>query len=402
VQVDRNTVPQVAIPLDLTGFEVVGQEVKGRLVEVVVIAKAEAVECSACRHLTAKVHDRRPRRLLDQPLGQYQLTLVVIRRRFRCPFCERVFTEPDEIAGRRRRLTKRLRARIFEEAKSRSVKEVAEAFGVSDKTVRGILAEHFAEAQAGDRPSEPLRLLGIDEFSIRKGQRYATGLHDLERHRLIEVVEGRKAEAVQKAIEGLAEAAKESIKAVSMDLSGPFRLAVETVLPDARIVADRFHVVAWVNEALKAVWKRLLKGKGRDEPLRKLGRLLLGKGETLGDEERRRLWEALKPKEYRELRLAWLLKEELRRWYRATKSTVEARLQLRAWRGMLLDEGTPKEFRALVPTLDSWREQLLAFFEYRVTQGPVEGRNNQVKVIERQAYGYRNFQNLRRRLLLAS
>lgn len=396
MQLDR-----ITIPLDLAGFEVVGQELRGRLVEVRVIAKAQAVICPGCGHLSAKVHDRRPRRLLDQPLGDYQVTLVVVRRRFRCLFCDLVFSETDEIAGRRRRLTRRLRARVFEEAKHRSVKEVAGAFGVSDKTVRGILAEHFAEHGVGGARLERLRLLGIDEFSIRKGQRYATGLHDLERHRLIEVLEGRKAEAVQKALEGLPESVRESIEAVSMDLSGPFRLAVETVLPQAAIVADKFHVVAWVNEALRGLWQRLLRGKGRDEPLRKAGRLLLGKGEALGREARQRLLCLLKPTEYRELRRAWLLKEELRRWYRETRSSVEARLQLRAWRGMLLDEGTPKEFRTLVPTLDHWREAILAYFEYRVTQGPVEGRNNQVKVIERQAYGYRNFQNLRRRLLLA-
>lgn len=397
MQLDR-----ITIPLDLAGFAVVGQEVRGRLVEVVVIAEAQAAECPVCQHLSAKVHDRRPRRLLDQPLGDYQVTLVVVRRRFRCLFCDLVFSETDEVAGRRRRLTRRLRARVFEEAKRRSVREVAAAFGISDKTVRGILTEHFA-GSGSERSEriERLRLLGIDEFSIRKGQRYATGLHDLERHRLIEVVEGRKAEAVQKALECLPESARESIEAVSMDLCLPFRLAVETVLPDAAIVADKFHVVAWLNEALRAVWKRVLIGRGRDEPLRKAGRLLLGKGEALGREERQRLLCLLKPTEYRELRRAWLLKEELRRWYRETKSTVEARLQLRAWRGMLLDEGTPKEFRALVQTLDHWREAILAYFEYRVTQGPVEGRNNQAKVIERQAYGYRNFQNLRRRLLLA-
>lgn len=395
MQLDR-----ITIPLGLDGYEVVSQEVRESLVEVTVLAMVQAVVCPKCYHLTSKVHDRRPRRLLDRPLGGYQVTLVLLRRRFRCPFCDLVFTEQDEISGKRRRLTRRLRGRIFEEAKRQSVKTVAEAFGVSDKTVRRILEESSGQVENALRESK-VRLLGIDEFSIRKGQRYATGLHDLERHRLIEVVEGRKAEGVQKALDALPEAVKTSIEAVSMDLSGPFRLAVETVLPDAAIVADKFHVVAWVNEALKAVWKRLLRGKRREEPLRKVGRLLLGKGEALGEEERKRLWALLKPKEHRELRRAWLLKEELRRWYRETKSLVEARLQLRAWREMLLDEGTPKEFRALAPTLDHWKEQILAYFEYRVTQGPVEGRNNQAKAIERQAYGYRNFQNLRRRLLLA-
>jgi transposase len=395
VQLDR-----ITIPLGLDGYEVVSQEVRESLVEVAVLAVVQAVVCPKCHHLTSKVHDRRPRRLLDQPLGDYQVTLVVVRRRFRCPFCDLVFTEQDEISGKRRRLTRRLRGLIFEEAKRQSVKTVAEAFGVSDKTVRRILEESAGRVENALRESK-VRLLGIDEFSIRKGQRYATGIHDLERHRLIEVVEGRRAEGVQKALDALPEAVKASIEAVSMDLSGPFRLAVETVLPEAAIVADKFHVVAWANEALKAVWKRLLRGKRREEPLWKAGRLLLGKGEALGEEERKRLWALLKPKEHRELRRAWLLKEELRRWYRETKSLVEARLQLRAWREMLLDEGTPKEFRALVATLDHWREPLLAYFEYRVTQGPVEGRNNQAKTIERQAYGYRNFQNLRRRLLLA-
>ena len=289
----------------------------------------------------------------------------------------------------------RLRLRLFEEAQRQSVKAVAEIYGVSPRTVQRALVEH-GQPKSVERQAT-VHKLGIDEFSVRKGQRCATGLHDLERRRLLEVVKGRANVDVQGAVEGLAD--KEAIEVVSMDMSGPFRAAVELVLAEAAIVVDKYHVVARVNQALREVWQRLVKGKGGDDPLRQVKWLLLGKGEELSREQRERLWGVLK--QYGELRRAWLLKEELRRWYRQTESMVEARLQLRAWGQMLNEEGMPGETRQLQGMLEGWREQILNYFQYRVTQGQVEGKNNRVKVIQRHAYGYHNFDNLRFRLLLA-
>lgn len=101
-----------------------------------------------------------------------------------------------------------------------------------------------------------------------------------------------------------------------------------------------------------------------------------------------------------DLRRAWLLKEDFRRWYR-TATAASARLELRAWEGFVADCGIP-EVVAVLGMVRGWREEILAVFRTRVTQGPVEGRNCQIKLINRQAYGYRNITNFTARIVLAS
>jgi transposase len=350
--------------------------------------------CPRCRRVTTKVHDTRARVKADQPLGDQSVSLVVLRRRFACSHCPGTFTEDDSTCGRRRRLTHRLRTRLGEESVHQTVQQVARSYGVSPATVRWAQAE-YAEQQTQTAPA-PVTQLGIDEHSVRKGRRYATGLHDLTRHRLLDVVEGRTSAVVQTALEKLP--TPETIQVVSMDMSGPFRAAVQAVLPDAAIVADKYHVVARITQAVHDVWRRLLRGKGRADPLRHTGRGVLRGREHLTPEEEATLRVVLRP--YPTLRRAWLLKEDFRRWYRAA-SAASARLELGAWRRMIADLSDLPEIRALAGMLKLWQEEILNYFTYRVTQGPVEGQNNRAKVIQRRAYGYRNFTNYRRRLLLA-
>ncbi len=350
--------------------------------------------CPICRRVTTKVHDTRARVKADQPLGDQSVSLVVLRRRFACSRCPGTFTEDDPTCGRRRRLTYRLRARLGRESVHQTVRQVACRYEVSPATVRWAQAE-YADQQV-EMASVPLTQLGIDEHSVRKGCRYATGLHDLTRHRLVEVVEGRTSMVVQAALEKLP--TPETIQVVSMDMSGPFRAAVQTVLPHAAIVADKYHVVARITKAVHDVWRRLLRGKRRDDPLRQTGRWVLRGREHLSPEEEATLRVVLRP--YPTLRRAWLLKEDFRRWYRAA-SAGSARLELSAWRRMIAELPDLPEIRALEGMLKLWQEEILNYFTFRVTQGPVEGQNNRAKVIQRRAYGYRNFTNYRRRLLLA-
>jgi transposase len=363
-------------------------------IRLVVARWERSAVCPICGRETTKVHDTRGRVKADQPLGDQFVSLVVLRRRFSCSRCPGTFTEDDPICGRRRRLTHRLRTRLARESVHQTVQQIARTYGVSPATVRWAQAEE-AEQQGETAPA-PLTQLGIDEHSVRKGRRYATGLHDLTRRRLFEVVEGRTSAVLQVALAKLP--TPETIKVVSMDMSGAFRAAVQAVLPDAAIVVDKFHVIARITKAVREVWRRLLHGKGRDDPLRGTGRGVLRGREHLSLDEEATLRTVLRP--YPALRRAWLLKEDFRRWYRAASATT-ARLELGAWRRMIVDLPDLPEMRALTGMLNLWQEEILNYFTFRVTQGPVEGQNHRAKVIQRRAYGYRNFTNYRRRLLLA-
>ena len=95
-----------------------------------------------------------------------------------------------------------------------------------------------------------------------------------------------------------------------------------------------------------------------------------------------------------------MLKESFRAWYRETnRSGAEERLGLLEER--IANDSLP-EFKELLHTLGNWREEILNYFDYRITNGFVEGKNNRIKTIKRMAYGYRNMDNFRLRILAAN
>lgn len=386
----------IMLPLDLPGLRVRGQRRTEAELEVEVEATSTGAACPQCGHWTTKRRDCRPRRIRDVPLGERPVTVILHRRRFRCWSCAQLFTEPDAVAGPRRRLTVRLRQTLGRAGCAQPVTTVAAAYEVSPTTVARAVTEYAAPLLAA-RATTPVRQLGIDEFSLRRGQRYATGLHDLEQHTVVEVVAGRTAEAAQAALERLADPT--AVTVVTMDMAHAYRLAVQTVLPAAAIVVDKFHVVARIQKALRQVWRRLLRGRAREDPLRTTGRLVLRNRETLTAAEWARLAPVLRA--HRELHRAWLLKEDFRRWYRDA-TAASARLELRAWRRTAIEADALPEFAALAGMFRDWQEEILAYFTHRLTQAVVEGHNTRAKFFQRQACGYRRLDSLRTRLLVAT
>ena len=147
---------------------------------------------------------------------------------------------------------------------------------------------HERADAAGVRPTvRPVTRLGIDDFSLRRGRRYATGFHDLEHGRVLEVVEGRPAAVTGAALERLVE--PDTLAVVSMDMAHAYRAAVQLVCPTARITVNKFHVIKRVQEAVRAAWRRLVRGRRRDDPLHQDGRLVRRTREALTAAEAARL-----------------------------------------------------------------------------------------------------------------
>jgi len=385
----------IRISLRLPQLRVLEQRQRDGLIEVEVMYRRPYAICPSCGYHTRNVHDCRRQKKLDIPLHGQTLILVLHRRRFRCPECRKVFTEPDEICGWRRRTTQRLRRQLYEEARHQTVKQVARLYGVGQRFVRECFAKYAANAleMSGVTKHTP-EILGMDEFSVRKGHRYQTLFCDLRLRRRVEVVDGRDKESAKSYLDKLAEPGK--VKVVVIDMHGPYRAALEECLPKAEIVVDKMHVIGLVNRALDKVRLRV-QGQGKKKkPEVYEGRyVLLRDPADLNEKEKRQLDKLLR--EHPELGRGWKLKEEFRRWYRQA-DLRGARLELKAWEREV-EAGGPMEYRGLLGTLKQWREQILNYFRHRVTNGYLEGSNNRTKAIQRQAYGYRNTGNLRLRIL---
>ena len=373
----------ITVRLRLAGLRVLGTRETGRWIEVVVRYEGEEAECLSCGRFTWQVHQWHLQRKRDAKLWGKEVWLALFKRRFRCRHCRKVFTEPDPACGPRRRTTSRLRKTVARRAREATVRSVAREEGVSE----GLVERSWLEAHTVvSTPIRPHVFLGLDGFCVRRPGRMWTGMWDLETGKAVAVVAGERQVDVQRMLER--HAPRETVRAVAIDLAEAYRQAVELVMPDAAIVADKFHVLALAGRALHDV-------HGETRRRGNLAWLLQRSVERLSQPERARLLEALSADP--RLARAWALKEALREVYRKLRQE-EAVAALDSWIGEAKESGLGP-FRRTAATLTRWRKEVLNYWRYPITNALVEGKHNRVKVLKRRAYGYRNDRSFLLRIL---
>jgi transposase len=393
----------ITISLELPEFDVLWTAEHDGLIEIKVVKRVECAICPECGRLTQHLHDERVDDVWDVPAMGKGIKLLVVKRRWWCcnPNCPQTtpFTEGFDSLDLGQHRTHRLNAHVYRLTKRMSNAEVVRDLAhyqipMSESTVRR-LHRAFAQREVGNRPLRQRRVIGIDEFSIKKRHTYATIITDLINKDIVDTFEKRDKETVVQHLNQLPY--KEAIEAAVIDMSRTFRSAIREVLPDCYIVIDKFHVVAVVIDALDEVRKRVQRSraKGQKKPIYKL-RYRLRKGrEKLSEEETQQLWSVLLQEP--ELLLAYLLKETFRDWYKL-QNTREAAQQLEYWCAWAEASSLP-EMTEAVKTLRNWQEEILNYFIWRYTNAFTEGKNNKIKLIKRQGYGYGNFDNFRLRIL---
>jgi transposase len=378
VQDDR-----ISIELRLPGVEVLEVKEDEHWIEVVGQYKAKEADCPWCGRSTWQVHQWHLQRKRDAKLWKKEVWLALFKRRFRCRNCRKVFTEPDPACGARRRTTVRLREAVAGWANEATVRAVARVEGVSE----GLVERSWVEKHSVVRPpATPHVFLGLDGFCVRKPGRMWTGMWDLETKDSVAFVPGERVVDVQKMLER--HASRETVRAVAIDLSEALRQSVELVLPDALVVADKFHVVALAGRALREV-------HGERRRRGSIAWLLQRAPEKLSQAERTRVVQTLT--EDPQLARAWALKEGLRAVYKKRRGD-EAAATLERWIKEAQISGLPP-FQRTAATLTRWRHEVLNYWRYPITNALVEGKHNRIKTLKRRAYGYRNDRSFLLRIL---
>jgi transposase len=251
--------------------------------------------------------------------------------------------------------------------------------------------------------------LGVDETSFlrakpRRATVYATGLVDLQRRVMIDMVEGNTAADLRRWCASADPGWLEGIKVVATDLTDSYRAGLSPHLDHVTRVADPFHVVRIANRCVDAVRRRVqqetLGHRGRkDDPLYKVRKILLAGAERLDERGRQRQLLALRigdPND--EVTGAWLAKESVRDVYLAEDPTVAATLLDKTIIACIEDD--VPEIQTLGHTLERWRTEILAHHTTGASNGPTEGLNLLVKKVKRCGHGFRTFGHYRLRVLL--
>ncbi len=371
---------------------------------VLIIEKKEKKAiCPHCGKKSDKLHQNYRYLVRDLPMMEHDVYLRVNRRQFKCSHCQKPFTEHFHSIKKTRTYTERLAEKIITEVLESDVQNVARRNGLSDQEIETILKEKFAELKT-DKPRQ-LKKLGIDEIAWVKGQKnYCAVLVDLETRKPVDILEKRTKECLRKCCESWGTEVLENIEEVSIDLWSASKNLVQELMPNAEVVADRFHVMKLVNDELDAERKSVkrkgekLKKKAEKEQVLKVIKkskyCLLKNEKDLNNEQKEKLKEVKKL--FPKLANMHRLKEELRNSFEKSDSELIGLLNLSDW---LRDAAS--EFPNSSATIIRWLGEIIGYFKNRTTQGIVEGINNKLKLIKRKAYGFKNFDNFRLRILLS-
>lgn len=267
-----------------------------------------------------------------------------------------------------------------------TISDVAEVTELSWDTVKGLVQARL-QKDYGHMAYKHLKHLSIDEIYVGKRKKYYTLVLDLGSGRIVWVSRGRGKAALQGFWRRLRKS-KAKLEAVAMDMSGAYWAAVLEAMPKVKVVFDRFHIMKLMNEKIDDLRRALVREAEGSLKLAIKGTryLLLMRSENLQDEQLPKLEKALKLNE--PLLLAWYLKEELGLlWEQASAKAMER--FLRQWCERALATGI-KQLGQMAKTLLTHWTGILNWWTYPINNGRMEGTNNKIKTLTRQAYGYRD------------
>jgi transposase len=347
------------------------------------------LRCPVCKSAEVTAHGHTPRLFRGLPIGSKRTWVVLNIARVQCQKCEVTRQVTVSFADPYKSYTHAFERYALELSRHMTILDVARHLGVSWDTVKDIQKRHL-QRHYGQPSLRKLTHIAIDEISIGNGHRYLTVVLDLVSGAVVFVGEGKSSETLKPFWKRL-RPSRARIRAVATDMSLAYILAVREHLPRAAHVFDRFHVVKLFNEKLSD-FRRELYHEATEFMHKKVLKgtrwLLLKNPDNLDPRrsERERLEEALRMNQ--PLATVYYMKEDLRQiWEQPDKATA-----VRVWQDWIrrAEASCIKILQQFASTLSKYRTGILAYYDCPISTGPLEGTNNKIKTMQRQAYGFRD------------
>jgi transposase len=347
--------------------------------------------CPACGG-TMAVNRTKVQTARDLALGTARLVVLTYPAiQGRCSSCGRCATIHPPGIDPHAKATRRLMHFVCRLARYMPLSRIPEIVAISERTAgrwdRKVLREHLP-----DPDLDNLRILLIDEKSVRKHHGYVTLVMNGQTGELLHLAEGKKKASLQSFFDKLSNEQKQRIVAVGMDRAGAYREVVKAELPDADIVYDKFHLIAnyhaAIDEVRRSEWR---KANAEDKAVIKGQRYNLFRSPWRRTcEQTRDLMALLEINE--NLATAHILHESLRKlWdYKHPKAAAKYLAKWCRWAAVSGVEALRKFGRSLLRA----KEEVLNYCKHRITTGRLEGFNNLVSRIIHRACGVQDLDYL--------
>jgi transposase len=380
--------------IGLPGYQVTSiEERSGRI--TIAARYTGLVQCPDCGGEQLRLRDRGTRRLRHESWGVRHVLLELETRKWRCRDCDRTFWQRFPGILPRKRATEPFRRSVSLKhwdgiSRSRLGKREGIGSATVERWFHDFLKLRGSERQRSCCPA----VLGIDEHFFSRKHGYATTLCDLKNHSVYDVVLGRSEASLEGYFHSLE--GKGLVRVVCMDLASVYRAIVRKHFPNALIVADRFHVIRLINHHFLNCWRDLDTVGSKN---RGLVSLMRRHRHNLQPAQAEKLVAYLAERPALNLiyrfkqKLCYLLLKKHR-----TRKQCEALIP-RLFRAIFeLQQAGLAQLITLGQTLQSWSSEIAAMRRFTRNNGITEGFHTKMEVLQRQAYGFRNFQNYRLRV----
>lgn len=367
---------------------------KSKFIKIHLYTNKSKQVCPCCKSDVNRVHDYRKQTIKHSAYRGKQILLVLKKRRYVCPSCNKRFYEKYGFLPKYYRSTNVLYGNIIDKLHTKlSMKDIAEEQHISPNIVsRALKLVSFT-----NKPELPV-ILGIDEFKGNAGgEKYNLILTNLHDNKISDLLPTRKKSDIISYFKRYTIEERQKVKVFVMDMTNNYK-EIAWLFPSAEIVVDKYHYVRQVYFALDAVRKRIQKEFPDNKRLhfKRNKYVLWKKYSELSEDDQIVLRRMLDQSE--DLYAAWSLKE----WFieiKDLKREKHARKELHNWL-LSTEESNLPEFKACITAFRNWFGYIINGYRHKVTNGFTEGMNNNIKVLKRIGYGYRNFENFRKRILL--
>lgn len=325
-------------------------------------------------------------------LAAWRTVLVVPSINMHCKRCAGYFVWDYDFVAPKKQYTKAFGQQLIQHGHGTTVQALAGnqavPYSTAERYYKNGLCVERTQTQATciqDAIERNTLVLGIDDFAIRKGHTYNTGLHDLKGGTMLDIISGRKQTDLQDFQQTSAYIHALNPVAVIMDLSYTDHRFVKDTFPQAIRVADRFHVNRYVTEAMHDVRKEVQKtlAPHARKQLKCHHRLLEKRYDMLTAKEQKRVLALLTYDD--QLNAAYQWKETFIDWYDLSNDAAQAKRALHRW----YQSGRRIQHAAVesaIQTIQNWETEVINYHRCRFTNAPVEGRHNKIKGIQRRHY----------------
>ena len=312
-----------------------------------------------------------------------------------CYCCRRYSNQRFPGIGKYQRATERLHEQVFyHHTQGVCQQDLSANFKIDKATIeRWYHKEYLLAYKKMERPECPT-VLGIDEHFFSKKQGYATTFCNLRKNKIFDIVKGRSHKDLSQYLQQLQ--GKEAVKVVCIDLSSTYRHLIQSYFPNAKIVADRFHVVRLMLHQCIQTYQDI-------DPKIKNNRGLLAalrtKPENLTSQRLQKRNDYLKQQTI--INAIYQFKQQLHRLLMIkTRPAIQCKKLIPLFLKMVqeLKQSPFKRLVTLGKTLYQWREEVVRMWRFSKNNGITEGFHRKMKLIQRRAYGFRNFENYRLRV----